>query len=62
MKQANAIVLTFAFDRLETLDRLSDYWLPLFRQLEVNLRSFFASINHLRVEKCRVYAHSPDVL
>ncbi|XP_010425682.1 PREDICTED: mitochondrial Rho GTPase 3 [Camelina sativa] len=37
VKQADAIVLTFAFDRLETLDRLSDHWLPLFRQLEVRV-------------------------
>ncbi|CAL9219681.1 unnamed protein product [Arabidopsis halleri] len=37
VKQADAIVLTFAFDRPETLDRLSKYWLPLFRQLEVRV-------------------------
>ena len=35
VKEADAIVLTFAIDRQETLDRLSEYWLPLFRQLEV---------------------------
>ncbi|KAG7576106.1 EF-hand domain pair [Arabidopsis thaliana x Arabidopsis arenosa] len=37
VKQADAIVLTFAFDKPETLDRLSKYWLPLFRQLEVRV-------------------------
>lgn len=58
VKQADSIVLTISFDRRETLDRLSEYWLPLFRQLEVNRLN--RSI--LRVEKCRVYAHSPEVL
>ncbi|ESQ49544.1 hypothetical protein EUTSA_v10020270mg [Eutrema salsugineum] len=37
VKEADAIVLTFAFDRQETVDRLSEYWLPLFRQLEVRV-------------------------
>ncbi|KAL0858057.1 hypothetical protein Bca101_063211 [Brassica carinata] len=37
VKEADAIVLTFAMDRQETLDRLSEYWLPLFRQLEVRV-------------------------
>lgn len=35
VKEADAIVLTFAMDRQETLDCLSEYWLPMFRQLEV---------------------------
>lgn len=35
VKEADAIVLTFVVDIPETLDRLSEYWLPLFRQLEV---------------------------
>ncbi|KAJ0249706.1 Mitochondrial Rho GTPase 3 [Hirschfeldia incana] len=34
LKEADAIVLTFVIDRPETLDRLSEYWLPLFGQLE----------------------------
>ncbi|KAG2316147.1 hypothetical protein Bca52824_019269 [Brassica carinata] len=37
VKEADAIVLTFVVDRPETLDRLSGYWLPLFRQLEVRV-------------------------
>ncbi|CAA7015830.1 unnamed protein product [Microthlaspi erraticum] len=37
VKEADAIVLTLAFDRPETLDRLSEYWLPLFRELEVRV-------------------------
>ncbi|XP_048619977.1 mitochondrial Rho GTPase 3 isoform X2 [Brassica napus] len=37
VKEADAIVLTFAIDRQETLDRLSEYWLPLFRQLKVRV-------------------------
>ena len=35
VKEADAIVLMFAMDRQESLDRLSEYWLPLFRHLEV---------------------------
>ncbi|CAH8386163.1 unnamed protein product [Eruca vesicaria subsp. sativa] len=35
--EADAIVFTFAMDRQETLDSLSEYWLPLFRQLEVRV-------------------------
>ncbi|WZZ59027.1 hypothetical protein YC2023_059134 [Brassica napus] len=37
VKEADAIVLTFAMDRQESLDRLSEYWLPLFRHLEVRV-------------------------
>ncbi|CAN6981580.1 unnamed protein product [Brassica oleracea var. botrytis] len=37
VKEADAIVLTFVVDIPETLDRLSEYWLPLFRQLEVRV-------------------------
>ncbi len=35
MKRADAVVLTYACDRPETLDRLSTYWLPELRRLEV---------------------------
>ncbi|KAF3784022.1 Mitochondrial Rho GTPase 1 [Nymphaea thermarum] len=34
---ADAIVLTYACDRPETLDRLSTYWLPELRRLEVKV-------------------------
>ncbi|KAJ4823640.1 hypothetical protein Tsubulata_017934 [Turnera subulata] len=38
LKRADCIVLTFACDRLETLDRLSTHWLPeLRRRLQVNV-------------------------
>ncbi|WZY83341.1 hypothetical protein YC2023_029725 [Brassica napus] len=37
VKEADAIVLTFIVDIAESLDRLSEYWLPLFRQLEVRV-------------------------
>ncbi|CAH2055034.1 unnamed protein product [Thlaspi arvense] len=37
VKEADAIILTFAFDRPESYSRLSEYWLPLFRQLEVRV-------------------------
>ncbi|CAH9073685.1 unnamed protein product [Cuscuta epithymum] len=35
MKRADAVVLTYACDRPATLDRLSTYWLPELRRLEV---------------------------
>ena len=35
LKRADAVVLTYACDRPETLDRLSTFWLPELRQLEV---------------------------
>lgn len=35
LKHADAVVLTYACDRPETLERLSTYWLPELRRLEV---------------------------
>ncbi|VFQ69088.1 unnamed protein product [Cuscuta campestris] len=35
MKRADAVVLTYACDKPATLDRLSTYWLPELRRLEV---------------------------
>lgn len=35
LKHADAVVLTYACDRPETLERLSAYWLPELRGLEV---------------------------
>lgn len=35
LKQADAVVLTYACDQPETLNRLSTFWLPELRQLEV---------------------------
>lgn len=35
LKRADAVVLTYACDRPETLERLSEYWLPELRRLEV---------------------------
>ncbi|KAI9098942.1 hypothetical protein K1719_024709 [Acacia pycnantha] len=37
LKQADAVVLTYACDRPETLDRLSTFWLPHLRKLEVKV-------------------------
>lgn len=37
LKKADAVVLTYACDRPETLDRLSTYWLPELRRLEVKV-------------------------
>ncbi|KAJ6434403.1 hypothetical protein OIU84_018001 [Salix udensis] len=37
LKRADAVVLTYACDRPETLDRLSTFWLPELRQLEVKV-------------------------
>lgn len=35
LKRADAIVLTYACNQTHTLDRLSTFWLPKLRQLEV---------------------------
>lgn len=35
LKQADAVVLTYACDKPSTLDRLSTFWLPELRRLEV---------------------------
>lgn len=35
LKRADAVVLTYACDKPSTLDRLSTFWLPELRQLEV---------------------------
>ena len=40
LKRADAVVLTYACDRPETLDRLSTFWLPELRQLEVSILCF----------------------
>lgn len=36
-KKADAIVLTYSCDRSPTLGRLSSYWLPELRRLEVSV-------------------------
>jgi Ras family protein T1 len=36
-KKADAIVLTYACDRPQTLERLSSHWLPELRALEVSV-------------------------
>lgn len=37
LKRADAVVLTYACDQPETLNRLSTFWLPELRQLEVSI-------------------------
>ncbi|KAK1401627.1 Mitochondrial Rho GTPase [Heracleum sosnowskyi] len=37
LRQADVVVLTYACDKPSTLDRLSTYWLPELRRLEVNV-------------------------
>ncbi|XP_058002798.1 mitochondrial Rho GTPase 1 isoform X1 [Hevea brasiliensis] len=37
LKRADAVVLTYACDKPETLDRLSTFWLPELRRLEVKV-------------------------
>ncbi|CAN0897119.1 Mitochondrial Rho GTPase 1 [Linum grandiflorum] len=37
LKRADAVVLTYACDNPETLDRLSTFWLPKLRELEVKV-------------------------
>ncbi|KAG2269472.1 hypothetical protein Bca52824_064027 [Brassica carinata] len=50
VKEADAIVLTFAMDRLETLDRLSEYWLLLFRHLKVRVPIVVAGYSVIQKE------------
>lgn len=40
-QQADAIVLTYACDRPSTLERLSSYWLPELRRLDVSTSLLF---------------------
>ncbi|XP_057960485.1 mitochondrial Rho GTPase 1-like [Malania oleifera] len=37
LRKADAVILTYACDRSETLDRLSTFWLPELRRLEVRV-------------------------
>lgn len=37
LKKSDVVVLTYACDQPETLDRLSSYWLPELRRLQLNL-------------------------
>jgi hypothetical protein len=41
---ADAVVLTYACDRLSTLERLSSYWLPELRRIQVISRSTIALV------------------
>lgn len=41
-KKADAIVLTYACDRPQTHERLSSYWLPELRRLEVSAALTYA--------------------
>ncbi|KAI4311129.1 hypothetical protein MLD38_036049 [Melastoma candidum] len=36
LRRADAVVLTYACEQPETLDRLSTFWLPELRRLEIN--------------------------
>lgn len=40
LKRADAVVLTYACDEPSTLDRLSSFWLPKLRKLEVSILHF----------------------
>ena len=44
LKRADAVVLTYACDRPETLDRLSTFWLPELRQIEVSILCFIPCV------------------
>lgn len=51
LKRADAVVLTYACDEPSTLERLSSFWLPKLRKLEVSILHF--SI----VFQCSFYMH-----
>jgi len=47
-RKADVVLLTYACDQPSTLDRLSSYWLPELRRLEVSY-IFIAEISYLRI-------------
>jgi Ras family protein T1 len=47
-RKADVVLLTYACDQPSTLDRLSSYWLPELRRLEVSYL-FIAEISYLRI-------------
>lgn len=47
LKKADAVVLTYACDKPATLDRLSTFWLPELRRLEVCTKNMY-SVNSSR--------------
>lgn len=52
VRHADAVVLTYACDRPETLERLITYWLPELRRLEVCFSSLFFQfcyVNHIHI-------------
>ena len=53
LKAADAVVLTYACDQPHTLDRLSTFWLPKLRQLEVRVCVLCSSCEPLRKTKDR---------
>ena len=59
LKAADAVVLTYACDKPSTLDRLSTFWLPELRRLEVCELSLYvcnmiAGMNNLFESDCQI--------
>ncbi|XP_024020110.1 mitochondrial Rho GTPase 1 [Morus notabilis] len=46
LKRADTVVLTYACDQPQTLDRLSSFWLPQIRQLEVKVPVIVVGCKH----------------
>lgn len=53
LKRADAVVLTYACDQPATLDRLSTFWLPELRRLEVTRKYINKSLTFL--SHCRTF-------
>lgn len=49
LKRADVVMLTYACDQPITLDRISSYWLPELRRLEVRLCELILSVFLLRL-------------
>ena len=52
LRQADAIVLMYACDRRETLERLSSFWLPRLRNLGVLFSPLFSIYTAFVLRKC----------
>lgn len=58
-RKADVVILTYACDQPATLDRLSSYWLPELRRLQVSQRLLFYafSVTNFKFSLVTVYVY-----